>query len=411
MEQVDRSKNWISSATHSEIASATYVKDLFRAPFAGILEAGWATFALVIAIRYFDASDTCKAFIAGAAPIGFLLTPLTLYIAAYLGTTPSRACAFVFSIAGSLLVGASFAQSLLFFTLFVVMSQVVAVQQGPLMLQIYTSNYASNERGERMTWPFVLTALCSIGFAFLGGRVLDQKIEVYHWIFISMALAAVMSAAACVKIPSKHLSREHVGNPWQNFRFIWKDRLFGFLLGSWMLLGLGNLIALPVRVEYLANPAYGVDASNTSIAILILVVPSTARIISTKMWGHFFDRLHFVTTRNLLNIFFLASIACFFFTTNIYILALAMAFQGMAFGGGRIFWSLWVTKIAPDEKASSYMSIHMALTGLRGTLAPFIGYAILARSNPSSVGIVGMILILVSIVLFESVRGHTRLRT
>ena len=177
-----------------------------------------------------------------------------------------------------------------------------------------------------------------------------------------------------------------------------------------MLLGLGNLIALPIRVEYLADPAYGVDASNTSIAILMLVVPSIARILSTKMWGHFFDRLHFVSTRNLLNIFFLASIACFFFTTNIYILALAMAFQGMAFGGGRIFWSLWVTKIAPDEKASSYMSIHMALTGLRGTLAPFIGYAILSRSTPSSVGIAGMVLILISIILFESVRGNTRLR-
>ena len=410
MEQVDRPGNQISPYSRSELASETYRKDLLRAPFAGILEAGWATFALVVAIRYFDASDTYKAFIAGAAPIGFLLTPLTLYLAANLRATPSRACTFLFALAAFLLVGASLAQSLFFFTLFVVMSQVAAVQQGPLMLQIYTSNYASTERGERMTWPFVLTALFSIGFAFLGGRILDQKIGVYHWIFISMALAAVISAAACVKIPSRQLSRKHVGNPWQNFRLIWEDRLFGFLLGSWMLLGLGNLIALPIRVEYLADPAYGVDASNTSIAILMLVVPSIARILSTKMWGHFFDRLHFVTTRNLLNIFFLASIACFFFTTNIYILALAMAFQGMAFGGGRIFWSLWVTKIAPEEKASSYMSIHMALTGLRGTLAPFIGYAILSRSTPSSVGIAGMILILVSIVLFELVRGHTRLR-
>ena len=411
MEQVDRSENRIPSSTRSDLASATYRKDLLKAPFLGVLEAGWATFALLTAIRYFDASDTYKAFIAGAAPIGFLLTPLTLYLAANYSTTPSRACSFIFAVTAFLLVGASLAQSLLFFTLFVVMSQVAAVQQGPLMLQVYTTNYAPNERGKRMAWPFVLTAFCSIGFAFLGGRALDQKIEIYHWIFISMALAAIVSAIACLKIPSTHLSREHVGNPWQNLRLIWEDRLFGFLLVSWMLLGLGNLIALPIRVEYLADPAHGIDASNTSIAILMLVVPSIARILSTKMWGHFFDRLHFVTTRNLLNIFFLASIMCFFFTTNIYVLALAMAFQGMAFGGGRIFWSLWVTKISPDEKASSYMSVHMALTGLRGTIAPFIGYAILSSSSPSSVGIAGMILILISIVLFESVRGHTRLRT
>ncbi len=177
-----------------------------------------------------------------------------------------------------------------------------------------------------------------------------------------------------------------------------------------MLLGLGNLIALPIRVDYLANPAYGVNASNTTIAVLMLVIPATARVLSTKIWGHCFDRLHFVTTRNLLNAFFLASIGLFFFTTHVYILALAMTFQGLALGGGKIFWSLWVTKIAPEEKASSYMSIHMALTGLRGTLAPFIGYYILSHSTPSSVGIAGMFLICVSIVLFELVRGHERLR-
>ena len=86
-----------------------------------------------------------------------------------------------------------------------------------------------------------------------------------------------------------------------------------------------------------------------------------------------------------------------------------MALQGLAFGGGKIFWSLWVTKIAPEEKASTYMSIHMALTGLRGSLAPFIGYAILSRSNPAYVATVGMTLIVASIMLFELTRGHRAL--
>jgi hypothetical protein len=57
-------------------AAATYRNDVLRAPFYGILEAGWSTFALLIAIRHFDAPETYKAFFAGAWPIGFLLTPL-----------------------------------------------------------------------------------------------------------------------------------------------------------------------------------------------------------------------------------------------------------------------------------------------------------------------------------------------
>ncbi|MEM7792637.1 MAG: hypothetical protein AAF546_14625, partial [Verrucomicrobiota bacterium] len=58
---------------------------------------------------------------------------------------------------------------------------------------------------------------------------------------------------------------------------------------------------------------------------------------------------------------------------------------------------------------SSYMSIHMALTGLRGTLAPFIGYWILTQSAPTTVAYVGISLIAVAMVLFEAVRKHHRL--
>tara|TARA_B100001971_G_C18267630_1_gene595276 strand:+ start:7951 stop:9177 length:1227 start_codon:yes stop_codon:yes gene_type:complete len=407
---VNNTQHSISELQRSKFARATYRNDLLRAPCLGILEAGWQTFALVIAIRYFDASETHKSFIAGAGPIGFLLTPLTLYLAASLRATPAQACAVVFGAAAALLTGASLAQSLFFFTVFVVTSQVAAVQQGPLMLQVYTENYSRSERGRRMTWPFILTAFCSIGFAFCGGRLLDQKIEAYHWIFVGMLLAAAICALVGLRIPSSPLSRDNIGNPWQSFSLIWKDRFFGYILGTWMLLGLGNLLTLPVRIDYLANPNYGVNASNTTIALLMLVVPAVVRILSTKMWGHLFDRMHFVTTRNLLNLSFLLSIVLFFFTTNLYVLTLAMAFQGLSLGGGKIFWSLWVTKIAPESKASSYMSIHMALTGLRGTLAPFLGYYILSRSTPASVATIGMTLIIIACVLFEFVRGHKRLR-
>jgi hypothetical protein len=210
-------------------------------------------------------------------------------------------------------------------------------------------------------------------------------------------------------VPSKPLSTEHIGNPWQSFSLVWKDRLFGYILSAWMLLGIGNLIAIPIRVEYLANPAYGINADNATIAFLLIVIPALARLVSTKFWGHLFDKLHFVTTRNSLNFCFLLSIGLFFFTTHIWLLGLAMAFQGIAMGGGKIFWGLWVTKIAPPEKASAYMSIHMALTGFRGTLAPFFGYWILACSSPAMVAYTGLALILAAILLFQTLRRHPRL--
>lgn len=372
------------------------------------MEAGWSTFALLIAIRHFGAPESYKAFIAAAWPIGFLLTPLTLYFVAKRQFRPSLASASMFALAALLMVGATLSQSLAVFTVFIITSQMATVQQGPLMIQIYSENYPASDRGKRMTTPFILTASSMILFSLLGGWLLDLSINYYHILFVIMVLSAAACGWATNRIPSTQLSTEHVGNPWQNFSLIWKDKLFGYLLGSWMLLGLGNLITMPIRVEYLANPEHGINADNATIAFLLVVVPAAGRILSTKVWGNLFDQLHFITTRNLLNLFFLLSIACFFFTKNILLLTFAMTLVGLATGGGKIIWSLWVTKIAPHEKVSSYMSIHMALTGFRGTMAPFIGYWILSNSAPKGVAFVGMLLIIIAIVLFECVRQNKR---
>ena len=402
--------------TAAERAAATHRYDTLRAPFLGILEAGWGTFALVIAIRHFEAPEIDKAFIAGAWPMGFLLTPLTLYLLARLRCLPSLACGLLFALSGLLMIGASAAQSLALYTGLIIGSQIASGQHGPLALQIYTDNYAPNERGRRLSTPLALTALSAILFSLLGGWLLDASIHYYPILFSLMSCAALLAAWLSYQIPSRALAAEHVGHPWQNISLLWKDRFFGYLLHTWMLLGLGNLITLPIRVEYLANPKYGINADNTTIAFLLLVVPSAARVVSTKMWGRVFDTLPLITTRNLLNLCFLLSIGGFFFSRNLVLLTLSMLLLGLATSGGKIIWSLWVTKIAPPAKAASYMSIHMALTGIRGSLAPFIGYWILSQSNcapaviPRSVAIVGMLLVALAMFLFERVRGHQRLR-
>ncbi|MFP4203726.1 MAG: hypothetical protein ACLFS4_05290 [Opitutales bacterium] len=392
-------------------ARTTYRLDLSRSLFYGVLEAGWMTFALVVAIRAFDAPESFKALIAGSGPLGLLLAPAVLFVAARMRARPAPAAACLFLGAAVLLTGATLAQSFLLFAGFIICSHMSGIQYNSLMLQIYADNYRSSERGSRLGAPFILTALSSILFSLAGGRILDADIGYYRIIFAIMVLAALACAVSTVRIPSTPLSTANVGNPWQSISLIWKDKFFGYLLGTWMFMGLGNLITIPIRVEYLADPKFGINADNTTIAFLVLVVPATTRILSTRMWGSVFDRLNFVTTRNLLNCFLLLGIALFFFTSNLILLTLGMACAGIAMGGGKIFWSLWVTKIAPSEKASSYMSVHMALTGLRGALAPFVGYWILANGNPASVAVVGLVMITVATLLFERARGHPRLAT
>ena len=314
----------------------------------------------------------------------------------------------MFSVAAVLICGATVIESLLLFTALLMTSQIAAVQQGPLMTQIYAENYPASQRGSRLAMPFILVSLSTILFSLAGGRLLDQSMDYYRYLLWIMAISAAVYSWITNRIPSVPLSIKTVGNPWQNLSLIWKDRFFGYLLGSWMLLGLGNLITIPIRVEYLANPAYNINLDNVTIAFLLVVVPSVVRILSTRFWGRVFDKLHLITTRNILNVFFLLGILCFFFTENMIVLAVAMTFVGFSTGGGKIIWNLWVTKIAPPEKVSAYMSVHMALTGIRGILAPFIGYWILSKSAPQCVALVGILLIFFSIVLFECLRNHER---
>lgn len=393
----------------SQLIQQTHYKDCLRSFLYGILEAGWQTFAFVVAIRYFQADTNFKSLIAAAGPIGFLITPLSLYFFARKKIFASSAASLIYCLTALFLLASVSVNSLLIFGTFVILSLIINVQKGPVLLDIYTTNYPHNQRGHYMKYPNVLSAVSAILFGFIGGKFLDANIENYTIVFIIMAIVALLAGLIVKTIPSEPFSRDNIGNPFQSISLIGKDKLFGSMLGAWMILGIGNLICLPIRYEYLANPAYGLDINNTQIALIMIAIPAVTKILSTFLWANLFDKLKLITTRNLNNWFFLLSVILFFLSDNLILISIASACQGIALGGGKIFWNLWVTKIAPPKKVSSYMSVHMALTGIRGSFAPFLGYAILMSTSPLTVAIIGSLLILISILMFEQYKNHPRL--
>jgi MFS family permease len=393
----------------NNIIQKTHFLDSLRSFLYGLLEAGWQTFAFIVAIRYFQADTNFKSLIAAAGPIGFLITPLSLYFFAGKRILASSAASLIYFLTAAFLLASVSVNSLFVFGSFVILSLIINVQKGPVLLDIYTTNYPPNQRGHYMKYPNVLSAVSAILFGFIGGKFLDANIENYTIVFIVMAIVAFAAGLIVKAIPSEPFSRDNIGNPFQSISLIWKDKLFGSMLGAWMILGIGNLICLPIRYEYLANPEYGLDINNTQIALIMIAIPAVAKILSTFLWANLFDKLKLITTRNLNNWFFLLSVILFFLSDNLILISIASACQGIALGGGKIFWNLWVTKIASAKKVSSYMSVHMALTGIRGSFAPFLGYAILVSSSPLTVAIIGSLLILISILMFEQYKNHPRL--
>tara|TARA_B100001105_G_C22044481_1_gene295495 strand:+ start:85 stop:441 length:357 start_codon:yes stop_codon:yes gene_type:complete len=113
----------------------------------------------------------------------------------------------------------------------------------------------------------------------------------------------------------------------------------------------------------------------------------------------------------ILNVLFGTGIALFFISKNLLIIGIGSALIGLAFAGGSIAWALWVTKYAPPGKVSAYMSVHVCLTGIRGTIGPIIGYWAAAKVGVTMTGWIscGLMVLATAMLLPEIKHGRKKL--
>src|SRR5690606_35148864 len=271
--------------------------------------------------------------------------------------------------------------------------------KAPLLAHIWADNYPSNKRGALLAVSMMFSIVSTLGFSLFGGWHMDLEIGRYRYILIAIAAAYAASAWAFWRIPSTPVSRAATGNPLRNLGYAFSDRNFGVMLLAWMVLGFGNLMVLPLRFEYLLAPAYGIEASELTVTAMTLGIPAFFRFASSRFWGALFDRIDFMILRIILNALIILSIALFFSVKNLWLIGVSSAALGVAMGGANISWSLWVTKFAPPERTASYMSVHTFTTGIRGMLAPFLGFYLLARLGADMITIISSGLIFVSILM------------
>lgn len=396
---------------NTDNSAKTYLYDRLRAPFTGICEST-AAIATLIAIRGFGAqegaeADTVKSLLNASHFIGLLLT--TIFIA-LIGRTGWRATNIVscyLLICGALLIAAGCSTGLIAFTVCYVAAYIIFAQQTPMMIHTYANNYSPSERGKKVSTVMVTLAGASALFSYLGSMLLDWKLSWFPAVLIAMGVACFINAYLVRKIPSQPLVQSETGNPLRSLGLPFKDKLFGWLLMSWMLMGFANLMSIPIRVELLANPEYDYNVSNEQVLLATMVIPQIAGLLSGKAWGALFDRMNFIAWRISVNSCFFIGMVLYFSGLDLWVVYAGAMFLGLGMGGGRIGWNLWVTKIAPVDKVSAYMSVHTMFTGLRGVMAPFIGYLI-ASMAIQAVGWLSAGLIVVSCIMFALLRKNER---
>jgi MFS family permease len=378
----------LPTSTPQELAAATYRIEKWRAMPAGLLETATGTFLLLIAVQAYQAGAIEKAMIAAGGNVGLLLTPLVVQLVERRRWRIAHGASIIAWVGSGAFALAALFPALGIYVLGAVVGAACMSALTPLVIQVYQDNYPKSQRGHFFARTTVIRVAAAAAFAELAGRLLTTNLELFRYLLAAFAAAFALSALLLWRIPSQPLTVLESRNPLRGLRYLRDDRVFRTTMIVWMLMGFANLMMTPLRIEYLANPVYGLALTPQEIALLTAIIPALVRLLLSPAWGWLFDRMNFFVLRITINLAFAASILVFF-TGNSWpgLIAGALVF-GIAISGGDVAWSLWVTKFAPPHLVADYMSVHTFFTGVRGVLAPLLAFQLVATVSIATMGMI-----------------------
>jgi hypothetical protein len=376
----------------------TYRYERWRAVSAGILESAATTFLLLIAVRAYSAGPLAKALIASGGSAGLIFAPWVVTRVEALGWPVSRAAARLSLLGATAFLIVALIPWLPIYVLGCVVALTTSGAAVPLLTQMYQENYPERERGRRFARTMMVRIAAAAIFSDLAGRALSGHIDRYRLLLVVFVAASGFAAFCLTRCPTARLTASDGTHPFRALRFFREDRLFRQTIIAWMFLGFAMLMMAPLRVEYLANPKYGVRLHGEiltagMVAMFTSVIPNIARLILNPLWGRLFDRMNFFTLRIVLNLGFAMGILSFFSGGSLPGLIAGAIFFGISNAGADVAWSLWVTKFAPPERVADYMSVHTFFTGVRGVFAPVVAFYLVSGIDPSVLGWVSVGLI------------------
>ena len=386
----------------------TFGFDLARAVPLGIIETLFQTFAVLVLIKHFESGQMTKAALLALSKIGliasFAIVPLLRAIGCT--TTTLSAALNLASTAG--IAAAAISRSETTFIASLVLAAIAFMLQIPLLTHIYRANYPSERRGQLFGVSATVRGLAAAVFALWAGRYLESDISRYQpmmWIFVACGL---ISSLTLFLTPSPPAPAGGV-RLFDAFAWLQRDPVFRNLIICWFILGIANLTCVALHVEWLANPKTGLGYDEFTVSFISVTLFVSAKLSTTFLWARWFDRVNFFLLRLVLNALFATATLLIFTTHQLWVIGLGFVMQGFAFAGGNIAWSLWVTKVAPEEHVAEYMSVHTFTTGIRGVIAPFLGFWLITVTSPANIAIAAACLMgVASLFILPEVRLRPR---
>src|SRR5688572_2870380 len=143
----------------------------------------------------------------------------------------------------------------------------------PLFTHIYQENYPEKQRGQLFSRTVMIRIARAAVFSYVAGYALSTYFEYFRVLLLIFAAALAFGGFCLANIPSHPIHDDGGAHPFRAMRFVRDDQIFRRTLICWMLMGFANLMMLPLRVEYLANPKYNVRPTGAFVDWLRDVAP------------------------------------------------------------------------------------------------------------------------------------------
>ncbi|MBP7310505.1 MAG: MFS transporter [Candidatus Cloacimonetes bacterium] len=274
----------------------------------------------------------------------------------------------------------------------------------PAQNSIFQKNIDSTRRAKIFGYTLSLGMVISIIITFTAGRLLDLHEESYHWILFGTGICGfiyciILSIIRIQEPPENPACR---GIQWRNllleplqrtFKVLKENKPFAAFERNFSIYGMGFIMMQPII------PIYLVDVLHLSYTHNFLakgILSQVGMLFLSPYLGKMHDHIHpfkFISRSfALLMVFPLLFVVSSLWAGEglipVLIVFVAYLIFGVAMSAVNVAWNMSSIFFAGKEDASLYQGVHVTMTGIRGLIAPVLGYSLLKIFNITAVFVV-----------------------
>jgi len=315
--------------------------------------------------------------------------------------------------ARSLFLFSVFAFTPLSFALIVSAAQVIATISGPAYAAVLKEIYPDDQRGRIMAYIRVgLAATTFIATQAVGRMLSGCSIPWLHWkippisfryIFPIAGLFGVASSLTFGTIRTAPVDPNDPANQKvSTLKFLrstlaifGEDHNYAWFALSVFTFGFGNLIAAPLY------PVFQVDRLHITASQVAMLsnISTVIWMFSYLYWGKYVD-MQSPLKAVVVNVLLVSLVPLgYFLATNVWMLIPTAVLSGLTMGGVELSYFNSILYFSREGRESHYQALHSFLLGIRGTIAPFIGAALVGSFRAHHIDVKYVFLISMGLML------------